>query len=148
MKYIITDILVAKYDYLDLFKKGEEYEIVDIEDNFGEMFYVAHKGIKISGWGLKQFELDIQFEIKETNMKEMLIEDVKKLKKGDKVFIHWAKDDYPDDVRMDDICEVQENDGTKIVAPDYCWEWSYEGENLTGNSIDTSRGRAYFYWPE
>lgn len=63
--YKIGNTLIAKNDYLDLFKKGEEYEIVDIEDNLGdEMFYVSHNGKKISGWGLKQFEIDIQFSIK------------------------------------------------------------------------------------
>jgi len=65
-EYKIGAILVAKNDYLDLFKKGKEYEIVDIENNLGdEMFYVSYNGKKISGWGLKQFEIDIQFNIKQ-----------------------------------------------------------------------------------
>jgi hypothetical protein len=60
--YNIGDILISRRDYLDLFKGGEEYEIVDIENNFGDdMFYVSHNGKKISGWGLKKFEIDIQF---------------------------------------------------------------------------------------
>ena len=60
--YNIGDILVARRNYLDLFKGGEEYEIVDMETNLGdEMFYVSHNGKKISGWGLKKFEIDINF---------------------------------------------------------------------------------------
>lgn len=58
----IGDILIAKHDYLDLFRSGEEYEIYDIENNLGdEMFYVSHNGKKISGWGLKHFEITINF---------------------------------------------------------------------------------------
>jgi hypothetical protein len=59
------DKLVAKRDYLDLFKSGEEYEVCDIENNLGDMmYYVSHNGRKISGWGLKEFELKLQFDKK------------------------------------------------------------------------------------
>ena len=64
-KQNIGDILIPNRDYLDLFKKGLEYEIYDIENNFGDdMFYVSLDGKKISDWGLKQFEIDIHFIIK------------------------------------------------------------------------------------
>jgi len=63
--YNIGDTLIAKRNYLDLFKNGEEYEVVDIENNFGtDMFYVSHNGKKISNWGLKKFEIDINFGMK------------------------------------------------------------------------------------
>lgn len=62
LTYNIGDILVARRNYLDLFKRDVEYVIVDIENNLGdEMFYVSHNGKKISEWGLKRFELDINF---------------------------------------------------------------------------------------
>lgn len=65
--YKIGDILIAKRDYLDLFKKDEEYEITSLENNLGDdMFYLSKDGYKISGWGLKPFELDIQFELQTT----------------------------------------------------------------------------------
>jgi hypothetical protein len=60
--YNIGDVLIPIKNYLDLFKAGEEYEIVDVENNLGDdMFYVSHNGNKISGWGLKKFEIDIHF---------------------------------------------------------------------------------------
>ncbi len=63
--YVKGDKFIAKRDYLDLFKSGEEYEIYDIENNLGDtMYYVSHNGKKISGWGLKEFELKIQFDQK------------------------------------------------------------------------------------
>ena len=62
INYQINDVLVARRDYLDLFKKDKEYQICDIENNLGDiMFYVSHEGKKISQWGLKSFELDINF---------------------------------------------------------------------------------------
>lgn len=64
--YSEGDILIAKNDYLDLFKKGKEYKIISNEPNFGEdMYYVEDEnGNKITGWGLKSFEISIQFEKK------------------------------------------------------------------------------------
>lgn len=62
INYQINDVLVSRRDYLDLFKKDKEYQICDIENNLGDiMFYVSHEGKKISQWGLKSFELDINF---------------------------------------------------------------------------------------
>lgn len=61
--YDIGNTLIAKRDYLDLFKKLEKYEVVSKENCLGdEMFYVSHGGKKISGWGLKKFEIDINFD--------------------------------------------------------------------------------------
>ena len=66
-KYKIGDIIVTQREYLLLFDEGEEYEIVDIENNLGDlMYYVSHNGKRIASWGLKEFELDIQFIKKPT----------------------------------------------------------------------------------
>lgn len=82
------------------------------------------------------------------SMEPMLVRDVMRLEEGDHVFIRWAKDDDPDDIRMDDVCEVRDNDGTRIVAPDHCWEWDYGRADPEDSHIDTGRGFAYFYWPD
>lgn len=69
----VGDILIAKRDYLDLFKFGEEYEIYDIDDvgaklSFGKesekMYSVSNNGKKISGWPLKEYEIEINFNKK------------------------------------------------------------------------------------
>lgn len=60
--YNLGERLIAKRDYLDLIKSGREYEITSVENNLGEtMWYLSYNGVKISGWGFKQYELDIQF---------------------------------------------------------------------------------------
>ena len=59
----INDVLVAKRDYLDMFKSGEQYTIYNIEDILGDiMVFVSHNGKNISGWGLKEFEININFD--------------------------------------------------------------------------------------
>lgn len=59
----IGDKFTAKRDYLDLFKVGEEYELVDSENNLGDdMYYFSHNGRKITAWPLKEFEINIQFD--------------------------------------------------------------------------------------
>ena len=68
MKYKEGDKFICNRGYLDLFKIGEEYEIVEIlnfDDTIGgdDMYYVSHNGKKISDWALKEFELDIQFSL-------------------------------------------------------------------------------------
>lgn len=64
MKITVNTVLIAKRDYLDLFKSGEKYIVYSIENNLGdEMFYVSHNGRKISGWGLKMFEIQINFTV-------------------------------------------------------------------------------------
>jgi hypothetical protein len=60
--YNIGDVLIANRDYLDLFKANKEYKIYDIQNNLGDqMSYVENNGKKISGWVLKNFELQIHF---------------------------------------------------------------------------------------
>lgn len=55
--------LKAKRDYLDLFKEGERYQIYKSENNLGDdMYYLSHNGRKISGWGLKDYEIKIHFD--------------------------------------------------------------------------------------
>jgi hypothetical protein len=62
MDYKINDEVVAKKDYLDLFKKGEKYQVCELFDALGEtMCYLSKDGKKISAWPLKEFELDIIF---------------------------------------------------------------------------------------
>lgn len=64
MKIEINTVLIAKRDYLDLFKSGERYVVYTIENNLGEeMFYVSHNGKPISNWGLKMFEIQINFTV-------------------------------------------------------------------------------------
>lgn len=61
--YNVGDKFVAKRNYLDIFKKDEEYEVYQKENNLGtDMWYVKDiTGKKISVWGLKEFELKIMF---------------------------------------------------------------------------------------
>lgn len=55
--------LVAKRDYLDLFKAGEKYQIYKTENNLGDdMYYLSHNGRNISGWGLKDYEIKLHFD--------------------------------------------------------------------------------------
>lgn len=61
--YTVGEKLIAQRNYMGLIMSGEEYEIVLEEDNLGDlMWYLAYKGKKISSWGFKKFELDIQFQ--------------------------------------------------------------------------------------
>lgn len=67
-KYNKGDKFICNRGYLDLFKNGEEYEIVEIlnfDNTIGgdEMYYLSHNDKKISGWALKEYELDIQFKL-------------------------------------------------------------------------------------
>ena len=63
--YNVGDKVIAKHNYLD-FKKGEEYEITSSENCLGDdMFFLSKNGRKVNAdWGLKNFELDIQFDRK------------------------------------------------------------------------------------
>jgi len=63
--YEVGDQLKSKSNYMDLTRKGETYEISSKENNLGtDMFYIKDKNGRVvnKGWGLKKFELDIQFQ--------------------------------------------------------------------------------------
>ena len=73
-KYPIGTKLECLHNYMQdspsspfIFEQGEKYEIVEYVPLFGmnlpDMCYVAHQGRKVSAWGLKEFELDINFKI-------------------------------------------------------------------------------------
>lgn len=66
-------------------------------------------------------------------------------KAGDKVFIYWAKDNDPDDVRLNGIYKILWNENGTMECPE-CYEWDKD-EIIDGtqNCLDTSRGLAYFY---
>lgn len=58
-------ILIAKHNYLDCFKAKEEYLIDRVEDCLGDlMAMVKDSNGKTVTWALKQFEIDINFEVK------------------------------------------------------------------------------------
>jgi len=90
-------------------------------------------------------------------LKPMSLLEVRKLKVGDKVYVYYAKDDDENDIRFDEICEVAEIDTVEqsIIAGSY-WNlanktWFSDAQRTqyeTGNRINTSRGNAYFFWPE
>ena len=69
------------------------------------------------------------------------------LKPGDQFIVYWAKDDNPEDVRLDDVTQtVVQNDGNEITTNDPGVSWD-TGELITPeeNCLDTSRGYAYLY---
>lgn len=55
----------CKRDYLDLFVSGMVYEIYQVEDNLGDIMYylsnLSDANRRITGWGLKEYELGIYF---------------------------------------------------------------------------------------
>lgn len=84
----------------------------------------------------------------------MSISEVRKLKVGDEVFIYYSKDDDEDNEIYNEICEVSEITCNEIVAGELwnisvpCWfNAKQQEEFLAGNEIDTSRGYAYFFYP-
>lgn len=60
------DKFIAKGDYLDMFKNGEEYEVTGHENCLGDdMYFFSLNGRVVnSGWGLKNFEIEINFKKK------------------------------------------------------------------------------------
>ncbi len=98
------------------------------------------------------------FKGRPTNLKPMTLRAVQRLRKGDKLYVWWAKDGNLRDVRVDEVCEVEYAD--RYERP--------TGEGLTlgmgggdididddtvellpaDNSIDWGgRGEAFFYYP-
>lgn len=69
------------------------------------------------------------------------------LKVGDKVIIHWAKDDDPARTRLNhEIMTVTGAEPDEIVTGDY--EWSRSEMTAPGsNCLDTGRGYAFLFYP-
>ena len=81
-------------------------------------------------------------------MKPMPLDVFFALKPGDQYRVTWAKDDdYKNGLRLDyELQTVSSNDGSTIYPTDGGYEWS-KSESSGDNTLDTSRGYAYLYYP-
>jgi len=99
-----------------------------------------------------------QFQGRPTNLTPMPLTEVRKLQQGDRVYLWWAKDGNLDDVRINEVCEVEG------VAP-FTNQWGTGVDLALGGgdirirdetvkrSPDANRtdwggrGEVYFYYP-
>lgn len=81
-----------------------------------------------------------------THDKRMSRAELEALKVSDKVYIFYAKDDNPENVRSDFEHEVIEIHGSGIITKgdDAIWDWDMAHYDKLVRGIDTSRGYAYF----
>ena len=99
-----------------------------------------------------------QIQGRPINLRPMPLKEVRKLKTGDKLYVWWAKDGNPNDVRVNGICEVLEicpmktsrgrrGVGISIYDGDFTI-WDSEAQmSPDENCTDwAGRGSVYFYY--
>jgi hypothetical protein len=70
-----------------------------------------------------------------------------KLRVGDKVFIHYCKDDNPEYERLNQIVIVESTSDNVIITED-SYEWSKdEVHDWESNRLETGRGTAKIFFP-
>jgi hypothetical protein len=92
------------------------------------------------------------------NLKPMPLSEVGKLREGDEVYIWWAKDGNPRDVRLDEICVIESaarydrRDGKGLILDVGYGDFDLD-DDIVAQLADEcdiewgGRGQAFFYYP-
>jgi hypothetical protein len=92
-------------------------------------------------WG---FDSPSEYQMKRV---PLTVDELFALEPGDTFRVYWAKDDDPNDVRLNyETLEISDMDEETIWASDD-YIWSRKDFVGSSNCLNTSRGYAYFYRP-
>lgn len=75
-------------------------------------------------------------------------ENLFKMQYGDTFRVYWAKDNNPEDIRLNyDLIVIGSNENGYIYSLDYCWEFSEDEitDDPSNNVLDCGRGYCYLY---